>query len=76
MRVCVCVCVCVYIHVHTQQNITQTLKRMKYCCLHNINGPREYHTKWSKSDRERQIYYTTSFVCGIEKIIQMNLYTK
>ena len=23
----------------------------------NMDGPREYHTKWSKSDRERQILY-------------------
>ena len=22
-----------------------------------MDGPREYHTKWSKSDRERQIWY-------------------
>ena len=22
----------------------------------NMDGPRDYHTKWSKSDRERQIY--------------------
>ena len=22
----------------------------------NIDGPRDYHTKWSKSERERQIY--------------------
>jgi len=24
-----------------------------------MDGPRDYHTKWSKSDRERQIYYIT-----------------
>ena len=23
----------------------------------NMDGPRDYHTKWSKSDRERQILY-------------------
>ena len=26
----------------------------------NMDGPRDYHTKWSKSDRERQIYEITS----------------
>ena len=25
----------------------------------NVDGPREYYTKWSKSDRERQIYDVT-----------------
>ena len=24
-----------------------------------MDGPRDYHTKWSKSDRERQIYDIT-----------------
>ena len=23
----------------------------------NMDGPRDYHTKWSKSDREKQIYH-------------------
>ena len=30
-----------------------------------MDGPGDYHTKWSKADRERQI-----------KITQMNLFTK
>ena len=25
----------------------------------NMDGPRDYHTKWSKSERERQISYDT-----------------
>ena len=25
----------------------------------NMDGPRDYHTKWNKSDRERQILYVT-----------------
>ena len=24
-----------------------------------MDGPRDYHTKWNKSDRERQILYVT-----------------
>ena len=31
----------------------------------NMLGPRDYHTKWNKSDED------TSLVCGIWKIIQM-----
>ena len=26
-----------------------------------MGGPRDYHTKWSKSDRERQISYDTAY---------------
>ena len=28
---------------------------MKQCLCSNLDGPRNYHTKCSKSDRERQI---------------------
>ena len=27
-----------------------------------MNGPRDYHTKWSKSDRERQISYDITYM--------------
>ena len=30
----------------------------------DVDGPRDCHTEWSKSDRERQISYDTTF-CGI-----------
>ena len=29
----------------------------------NIDGPRDYHTKWSKSDRDK--YHIISFICDI-----------
>ena len=28
----------------------------------NMNGPRGYHTKWSKSERERQIPYDITYM--------------
>ena len=31
----------------------------------NMDRPRDYHPKWSKSDRERQISYMISLICGI-----------
>ena len=31
-----------------------------------MDRPRDYHVKWSKSDRERQIY-TIPLTCGILK---------
>ena len=30
----------------------------------NIDGPRDYHTEWGKSDRERKIAYDI-LTCGI-----------
>ena len=41
----------------------------------NMDELRDYHTKWRKSDRESQIYAIT-YMCNLEKIIQMNLCTK
>ena len=30
---------------------------MKYCHVYNIDGPRDYHTKWSKSEKGKCISY-------------------
>ena len=38
-------------------------------------GPRDYHTKQSKSERERQISYAIIFMC-IQNITQMNISMK
>ena len=40
-----------------------------------MDGPRDYHTKWSKSDRERHIIWYHLYVES-KKMIQMNLFTK
>ena len=31
----------------------------------NMDGPRDYHTKWSKPDKDK--YHMISLICGIEK---------
>ena len=31
----------------------------------NMDEPRDYHTKWSKSDRERQIPYDTTYTWNL-----------
>ena len=42
----------------------------------NMDGPRDCHTKWSKSDRERQIPYDITYSGILKKMIQMKLYIK
>ena len=39
-----------------------------------MDGPRDNHTKWSKSDKDK--YHMISLICGIENMTQMNLFTK
>ena len=42
--------------IYTQRNITQHKKEWNIAICSNMDGPREYHMKWSKSGRERQNY--------------------
>ena len=46
---------------------------MIYCHLQQ-HGPREYHTKWSQTEKDKILYDITYMES--KKIIQMNLYTK
>ena len=43
-----------------------------------MDGPGDFHTKWSKSDIERQISYDITYTQNLKKenIIQMNLFIK
>ena len=38
-----------------------------------MDEPRDYHTKWSKSKRERQMLYDITYM-GIQKVLQINLF--
>ena len=40
-----------------------------------MDGPGDYHTKWSKSDRERQSSQNIAYMRNLKKMIQMNLFT-
>ena len=42
----------------------------------NMDGPRDYHTKWSKSDREETNIVWYHLYVESKKMIQMNLFTK
>ena len=42
-----------------------------------MDGPGDYHTKWGKSERERQILYDIAYMQNLKKkMIQTNLFTK
>ena len=34
----------------------------------NMDGPRDYHIEWSKSDTERQISYDITYMWNLKKI--------
>ena len=52
------------------------IKKCNNAICTNMDGPRDYLTKWSKSDRERQIAYGINYMWNLKIIIQMNLFTK
>ena len=33
----------------------------------NVDGPGNYHTKWNKSDRERQISYDITYMWNLQR---------
>ena len=49
---------CVYIH----SGILISHKKWSNAICRNMDGPRDYHTKWSKLDRERQIAYDNTYM--------------
>ena len=63
----VCVCVCVYTHTHTHSGILLNhQKEWNNAICSNMGGPRDYHTKWSKSERERQIPYNITYMWNLK----------
>ena len=46
--------------VHMHNRILLSYEQENNTICSNINRPRVYHTRWSKSDRERQISYDTT----------------
>ena len=64
------------VHIYSGILLSQK-KEWNDAILHsNVDATRDYHTKWSKSDRERQIPYDTIYMQNLKKKRQMNLFTK
>ena len=51
-----------YIHPYIRWNTTQPLKRMKNDTRSKVDGPRDYRTKQSKSERDRQVPYDITYL--------------
>ena len=41
-------------------------KEWKFAICSNMDGPIDYHTKWSKSERERQILYDITYTWNLK----------
>ena len=45
------------------ENYSTIKKEWNNAIYNNMDGPRDYYTKWSKSEKEK--YHTISLICGI-----------
>ena len=50
------------IYIHTQCNSIQPSEEWNNTTCSNMDGPGDYHTKWNKSDRERQMSYDIGYI--------------
>ena len=59
--------------VHIYSGVLHSHKKQwNHAICSTLDGPRDYHTKWSKSDRERQISWQHLYVES-KKRVQMSL---
>ena len=54
-------------YTYTMKYYSVTNKEWNNVICNNLDGPRDYHTKWSKSDRERQISYDITYMWTLKK---------
>ena len=45
----------VYAYTHTRWNTTQTLKKWNHAICSSMEGPGDWHIKWSKTERQRHL---------------------
>ena len=60
-------------HIHTYEYYSAIQKEWSNIICSNIDEFRDYHIKWSKSDRERKISYAITYMWNLKKIVQINL---
>ena len=57
-------CVCVYIYMYN--GISLSHNKWNYVICDNMVGYRGYYTKWSKSNRERQILHDITYLWNLK----------
>ena len=65
------------VYIYTMEYYSTIKKEWNNAICINMDGPRDDHTKWGKSDRERQISYDITHMWNlILKMTRMNLFIK
>ena len=53
-----------YIHIHIKECYSAIGKNEIICS--NMDGTRDYHSKWNKSEREKQILYDITYMRNLK----------
>ena len=61
------------IYIYTMEYYSAIKKEWNNAICSNMDEPRDYHTKCSKSDIEK---HDITYMWNLKKMIQMNLFTK
>ena len=54
-------------YIYTMEYYSAIKKEWNNAICSNMNGPRDCHTEWSKSDREREISYDIAYMQNLKK---------
>ena len=52
-------------HIHTMEYYS-AIKKWNNAVCSNMDGPRDYYTKWSKSETKRQIPYDITYMWNLK----------
>ena len=53
-------------YIYTMEYYLVKKKEWNIAICSNMNWPRDYHTEWSKPDRERQILYDITYMWNLK----------
>ena len=53
-------------YIYTVEYYSAIKEEWNNAIYSNMDGPRDYHTKWNKSDRERQIEYDNTYMWNLK----------
>ena len=65
-----------YIYTHIDNGILLGHQKWNDTIPSNMDGPRDYHTKWSKGDRERQIPCDITYMWNLKYGTNEHIYKK
>ena len=54
------------VYIYTMEYYLAIKNECNIAICSNMVGPRDYHTEWSKPDRERQILYDITYVWNLK----------